>query len=286
MAETPTQAGLAGLASQMPVRNKLVADQQRAGRLLQLQQAVSQMTPQQAPTAQQASGLGAQMAATAGAQQVQRAQETMQQVGQLAKLGQAETEQAASQRIAALTAGAQKEQMDQAARLAALDDKVKREVFDNELQFKKDQANATMFSERQLADYKLVNAQRDQDYANWAQKAKQTHDRSIAVLQTISARLEEVIRNDFKIGEQKLDQKSALEIAQLKRDNDRRLARAKARAQNTAVMWGAGGAVLTAAGTAAMFVPGGQVAGAGLIATGAAVSAYGAQQSAKEQGEV
>lgn len=284
MADTLTQAGLAGLASQMPVRNKTIADQQRAGRLLQLQQAVSQMTPQQAPTAQQASGLGAQMAATAGAQQVQRAQETMQQAGQLAKLGQAETEQAASQRIAALTAGAQKEQLDQATRLAALDDRVKREVFDNELQFKKDQADATVFSERQLADYKLINAQRDQDYANWAQKAKQTHDRNIATLQAISDRLGEVIKNDYYVGKQKLDQKSALEIAQLKRDNDRRLARAQAKAANTAILWSTGGTIIGAGLGALTLNPAGIAAGAAI--GGAVGTAAGSQLSAQEQGEV
>lgn len=285
MAETLTQSGLAGLAGQMPVRNKIVADQQRAGRLLQLQQAVSGMTPQQAPTAAQAAGMGATIAAQAGKEQVEQAQQQVQQAGQLAKLGQAETELSAAQRISALQTGVQKEQLDQTARLAALDDRAKREMFDAELQFKKDQNDVALFSERQLADYKRLNAQRDQDYANWAQKAKQTHDRNVTMLQTISDRLAEVEKNNYMIGNQKLNQAQALELAQLKRDNDRRLARAKARAANTATMWGAAGGMMTAGGSALLATPYAPV-GAGLMAAGVATTAYGSQKSAEEQGEV
>ena len=286
MAETLTQAGLAGLASQMPIRNQVVADQQKAARLLQLQQAVAGMTPQQAPTATQAAGMGATMAAQAGQQQVERAGQQVQQAGQLAKLGQGEAELTSTQKVSALQTGAQREQLDQTSRLAALDDRTKREIFDNELQFKRDQNDVALFSERQLADYKRLNAQKDQDYANWATKAKQVHDRNIATLQAISDRLAEVEKNNYYVGKQRLDQAQTKELAQLKRDNDLRLAKAKAKAANTATMWAAGGGLMTAAGTAAMFVPGGQIVGAGLLGAGALTTAYGSQQAAKEMGEV
>jgi len=284
MAETQTQAGLAGLAANMPVRNKVIADQQRAGRLLQLQQAVSQMTPQQAPTAQQAAGMGAQMAATAGEQQVQREQQQLQQAGQLAKLGQAEQDLETSKRLSALATGAQQEQLDQTARLAALDDRVKREIFDNELQFKRDQNDAALFSERQLADYKRLNAQRDQDYNNWAQKSKQMHDRNVATLQTVYDRLAEVEKNNYSIGKQKLDQQQQMELAQLKKETADRLRKAKARAANTAAMWTTGGTVVGAVAGGVFGGPAGAAAGAAI--GGAAGSAVGSQMAAKQEGEV
>jgi len=286
MAETATQAGLAGLASQMPVRNKAVADQQRAARMLQLQQAVSQLAPQQAPTAAQAAGMGATIAMQSGAEQVQRAQQTTQQAAQLGKLGQQETALTNLQTTGALQQQAQQESLDQATRLASLDDAAKREMFDSQLQFKKDQADNTLFSERQLADYKRLSAQGDEDLKNWAQRSNQLHARNVQVLQAISDRLNEALTSDYLKGRQKLDQQTKLELAQMKRDNDIRLAKARADAANTGAMWGALGGAATMAGGALIATGVGAPIGIGLMAAGAGASYYGSQEAAKKGGNV
>jgi len=286
MAETATQAGLAGLASQMPVRNKAIADQQRAARMLQLQQAVSQLGPQQAPTAAQAAGMGATIAMQSGAEQVQRAQQTTQQAAQLGKLGQQETALTNLQTTGALQQQAQQESLDQATRLASLDDAAKREMFDSQLQFKKDQADNTLFSERQLADYKRLSAQGDEDLKNWAQRSNQLHARNVQVLQAISDRLNEALTSDYLKGRQKLDQQTKLELAQMKRDNDIRLAKARADAANTGAMWGALGGAATMAGGALIATGVGAPVGIGLMAAGAGASYYGSQEAAKKGGNV
>ena len=286
MAETATQAGLAGLASQMPVRNKAVADQQRAARMLQLQQAVSQLAPQQAPTATQAAGMGASIAQQAGTEQVNRAKDLVQQSAQLGKLGQQETALTNLQTTGALQQQAQQESFDQASRLACLDDAAKREMFDSQLQFKKDQADNTLFSERQLADYKRLSAQGDEDLKNWAQRSNQLHARNVQVLQAISDRLNEALTSDYLKGRQKLDQQSKLELAQMKRDNDIRLAKARADAANTSAMWGALGGAATLAGGALIATGVGAPVGIGLMAAGAGASYYGSQEAAKKGGNV
>jgi len=286
MAETATQAGLAGLASQMPVRNKAVADQQRAARMLQLQQAVSQLAPQQAPTATQAAGMGASIAQQAGTEQVNRAKDLVQQSAQLGKLGQQETALTNLQTTGALQQQAQQESFDQASRLASLDDAAKREMFDSQLQFKKDQADNTLFSERQLADYKRLSAQGDEDLKNWAQRSNQLHARNVQVLQAISDRLNEALTSDYLKGRQKLDQQSKLELAQMKRDNDIRLAKARADAANTSAMWGALGGAATLAGGALIATGVGAPVGIGLMAAGAGASYYGSQEAAKKGGNV
>jgi succinate dehydrogenase flavin-adding protein (antitoxin of CptAB toxin-antitoxin module) len=286
MAETATQAGLAGLASQMPVRNKAIADQQRAARMLQLQQAVSQLGPQQAPTAAQAAGMGAAVAQQAGAEQINRAKDLVQQSAQLGKLGQQETALTNLQTTGALQQQAQQESLDQATRLASLDDAAKREMFDSQLQFKKDQADNTLFSERQLADYKRLSAQGDEDLKNWAQRSNQLHARNVQVLQAISDRLNEALTSDYLKGRQKLDQQSKLELAQMKRDNDIRLAKARADAANTGAMWGALGGAATMAGGALIATGIGAPVGIGLMAAGAGASYYGSQEAAKKGGNV
>lgn len=282
MAETMTQRGLAGLAGQMPVRNKTIADQQRAARMLQLQQAVAQLPPEAAPTAQQAAGMGASIAQQAGAEQVSRAQQMVQQAGQLGQLGQQEQQLAGQQQLAAAQQAGQRESLDQASRLAALDASAKKELFDNQLQFKRDQNDRTLFNERQLADYKALTASRSEDFKNWSQRSQQLHDRNVQVLQTMSAKLDEALQQQYKLGKQQQDQALTKELAQLKRDNDMRLAKAQANAANTATMWGAVGGAATMAGGALIATGIAAPVGVGLMAAGTGASIYGQQQAAKQ----
>lgn len=283
MAETLTQKGLAGLAAQMPVRNQAIADQQRAARLLQLQQAVSQLPTGAAPTAQQAAGMGTALAQQSGAEQVSRTQQMVQQSAQLGQLGQQEQQLVGQQQLAAAQQAGQKESLDQASRLAALDANAKKELFDNQLQFKKDEANRTLFNERQLADYKAMTASRAEDFKNWSQRSQQMHDRNVQVLQTVSAKLSEAIQQQYALGKQKQDQALTQELVQLKRDNDIRLAKAQANAANTASMWGALGSAAMVAGGAAITATGlGAPVGVPLIAAGAGASYYGQQEAAKK----
>lgn len=237
MAQTVTQGGLAAMAGQMPVRNQELADQQRAARTLQLQQAISKLTPQQAPTAQQAAGMGAALSAQTGQEQVGRAQQMVETTGQMAKLGQQETALAGQQKLGAMQEAARQEQLSQIDRLAKLDANAKRELFDKELQFRKDAANQTFFTERQLADYKKQSAVSDEQYRNWANQAQNYHKRNIASLEAVYNKLAEIEKNNFQIGEQKLDQAARKEIQTLLADAKRRVADAQRRAANNTQMW-------------------------------------------------
>lgn len=286
MAETATQSGLAAMASSMPVRNKTVSDQQKAARMLQLQQTVAAMTPQQAPTTAQTAQMGASLAATAGQQQVEQAKKQVQQAGQLASLGQGEAQLAGAERIGALTEGARKESLDQTQRLANLDMKAKQELFDRQLQFSKDEADRTSFTERQLIDWAAKNAQKNEDFANWKQKSDQIHARNIKILEMTDARLSQALEQGYLSNKQKLDQASRQEIAQLQQATRRRLAEAKAKAANTSLAWSAAGSLMTIAGGAAIATGLGAPVGVGLTAGGAALSGYGQQEAARQAGEV
>ena len=240
MAQTTTQSGLAAIAGQMPTRNQELADQQRAARTLQLQQAISKLSPQQAPTAQQAAGMGAALSAQAGQEQVGRAQQMLETAGQLAKLGQQETALAGAAKTGAMQEAARQEQLSQVDRLAKFDANAKRELFDKELQFRKDASNQTFFSERQLADYKKQSAVSDEQYRNYANQAQNYHKRNIASLEAVYNKLAEIEKNNFQIGEQRLDQAAKKEIQGLLADAKRRVAEAQRKAANNTQMWSVG----------------------------------------------
>jgi hypothetical protein len=288
MAETLTQSALANVAGQMPVRNKLIADQQRAARMLQLQQAVASMPSAAAPTKEQAAQMGATVAAEAGKGAVNRAQQLLESSAQLGKLGQAETALAGEKKLGAATEAARKESLDQTSRLAALDDAAKREVFDRQLQFSKNQANQTQFTERQLLDYARLNAQKDEDFKGWQQRAEQLHRRNIETLKVIDARLTQALQQDYLNKGQKLDQQSRREIAALKQENARRLREAQAKGANTAMMGQALGGLMAVGGTAAILATGGAAAPVAvpLILAGTAATSYGQAEGARQAGEV
>jgi len=284
MAQTAKQSGLATLAGQMPVRNQELADQQRAARALQLQQTVARMTPQQAPTAQQAAGMGAALAQQAGQEQVGRATQQLETAGQVAKLGQQETAIAGQQKLGALQEGARQQELSQVDRLAKLDAAAKTELFDKELQFRKDAANQTFFTERQLADYKRQSAASDEQLRNWSNQAQNYHKRNITTLETMYKKLSEIEENNYRIGKQQLDQAARKELAQLRADTEKRLRDAKNKAAKTAQMWQAGGTIVGA--VVGSIIPGaGTVAGAALGASigGAVGGMAGAQQAGQEE---
>ena len=284
MAETATQSGLAAMVGQMPARNQTIADQQRAARMLQLQQAVSRMAPTAAPAAGQAAQLGATAAATAGEQAVQQAASTLDTAGQAAKLGLQSQALAGQQKLGAAQEMAQKEQLGQVERLAAIDANAKKELFDKELQFRKDANNQTFFSERQLADYKRQAATSDEQFKNWANTAQNYHKRNIASLEAVYNKLAEVEKNNFRVGEQKLDQAAKEELIRLKLDTERRIADAKRKAANTAATW-------TALGTVGGAIIGSVIPGAGTVARatlGASIGGglgglVGAQQAGQQE---
>ena len=268
------------MVGQMPARNQTIADQQRAARMLQLQQAVSRMAPTAAPTAGQAAQLGATAASAAGEQAVQQAASTVETAGQAAKLGLQSQALAGQQRLGAAQEMAQKEQLGQVERLAAIDAQAKTELFDKELAFRKDANNQTFFSERQLADYKRQAAASDEQFKNWANTAQNYHKRNIASLEAVYNKLAEVERNNFRVGEQQLDQAAKKELVQLKLDTQRRIAAAKQRAAATTARWQAVGTVVGVV-AGAPFGPPGMMVGAQF---GSSIGGMaGAQQAGQEE---
>jgi len=286
MVESATQRGLAAIAGSMPVRNKLVSDQQKAARALQLSQAVAGMAPGAAPTKAAAAEMGAAVATTAGQQAVEAAGKQMEMGGQLGKLGLAEQSQMGAEKLAAGREAARKESLDQTQRLANLDQRAKQELFDKEMQFKVNEANEAEFSERQLMDYAVRNAQKAEDFTNWKQKSQMLHSRNLKILEAVEARLTQAIEQGYLDKENKLNQQQARELAEIKQAFSRRVAEAKARASNTASMWGAAGSLLQVGGAAAMLVPGLQPVGIAATLAGTAAAGYGQREAARQTGEI
>lgn len=244
--QTPRMAALQNLQAQLPVANQRVAQGMKAARDLQLQQAVAR-APTGAAIAPAAQQTAAAAAAQAGQQQVGAAKQMIQQAGQLGQLQIGEQQLQAQQQIAQAQQAARQEDLSMAERLARLDLNAKKELYDNEMQFRKDEAGRTLFNERQMADYAKQNALSDEQYRNWSQQAEQLNRRKLQAMETAFRVVEEDLKQQWQAAEQQKDFAKTREIAAIRKELQERMARERARAANNAAMWQAGGVIAGAA---------------------------------------
>lgn len=244
--QSPRLAALQNLQQQLPVANQRIAQGIQTARDIQLQQAVSKAPTGAAiaPTAQQTA---AAATAQTGQAQVEQAKQMVQQAGQVGQLQLGEQQMAAQQKVAEAQQAARQQEITNTERLGRLDLAAKQELYDKELQFKKDEAGRTLFNERQLADYAIRNARSDEEYRNYAQQAEILSKRKLQAMETAYRIVEEDLRQQWSLAEQRRDQAAKEKIAQIRSEMEARIKRERARAANRAAMWQAGGMIVGAA---------------------------------------
>lgn len=273
--QSAKMTALQNLQKQLPVASEKLAKGMQAARDIQIQQAVAKAPTGTtiAPTAQQTA---AAATAQTGQQQIGQAQQMVQQAGQIGQLQLSEQQMAAQQKIAGAQQTARQQEMTNVERLGRLDLAAKKELYDKQLQFQKDEAGRTLFNQRQLADYALQNAQSDEQFKDWAQKAEQLNKRNLQALEASYALIIEDLNYKWQLAEQSNDQRAKVEIQKMKAAAEEAMRRKQAKAANMTSMWGAigtvGGAVVGG------FVAGPQGAIVGAQMGGAAGSTYGSQQ--------
>lgn len=258
--QTPRMAALQNLQKQLPVANQRVAQGIQTARDIQLQQAVAR-APTGAAIAPAAQQTAAAAAAQTGSQQAEQAKQMVQQAGQLGQLQLGEQQLQAQQQVARAQQAARQQEMTNIDRLGRLDMEAKKDLYDREIQFKKDEAGRTLFNERQLVDYMARNARSDEEYKNYAQQADLLNRRNLQAMETAYKIIEEDLAQKWRAAEQKKDQAAQKQIADIRAEIQARMERERARAANRGAMWQAGGMIVGAA--AGSFAgPGGAAAGA------------------------
>lgn len=242
MADSPRLSALKQLSSQIPVANSRIAQQQKAGRDLQLQQAVAR-APAGAGV-QQAQQAGAQQAAQAGQQTLDTQQTGMQQQGQVAQVAAQGQQQEQQSQQFGLEQGLESQKLDNVQKFANLSEAAKKEMFDSRMQFQKDENGREFLNERQLADYAKLTAKSADEFKNYAQQAEQAHTMQLQALETINKRLEMAMKNEASRKEEGLDMLNTREIAQMKSEVEARIQRENARAANRQSAWQAGGTIV------------------------------------------
>jgi hypothetical protein len=273
---------LQNLQGQLPVASQRVAQGIQAARDIQLQQAVAKAPTGAAiaPAAQQTAAAAVQQT---GQQQAQAAQQMVQQAGQVGQLELGEQKMSGQQAVFGAQQAAEKQELDNVQRLSQLDMNAKKELYDNEISFKRDEAGRTLFNQRQLADYAKQNTVSDEQFKNYAQQAEQVNKRNLQAMESAYNIIAENLKQQTAIAEHNKDQAAKKQNQEIQIELQKRMAKARARAANNMGAWTAGGTVVGAVvgGVAgSLIAPGaGTAAGAAAGASvGGALGSYAGSQ--------
>lgn len=226
--ESPRLRALRNLSNQLPAGNAQVAAGQQAARDIQLQAAARQMKPGQAtvPAAQQA---GAALQANAGTQAVQAAQQNLQAQGQIAQTGLAEQQQAAKSQAASNALSLEGQNQDQISRFSQLSAAAKKEMFDDRVQFTRDEQGRALLDERKLADYARGKAQSDEEFRDYAQKSDQLSRRKLAMMNAVQGKIEQQMKQDAAEASQISEELASGKLTAAQYASQKKLAEEKAK---------------------------------------------------------
>lgn len=262
MADTDKLTALQTLSNQLPVASQKIAAGQQAAQQMQLQNAIK-AAPAGGAVTPEAQSIGASAAANTGANQVEAAKQNLAQQGQVGQIGLATENQANQAQVASQQQGAVQSQMDQAQQFAQLNEGLKKQLYDNNMQFQKDELGRTEFNEAQLADYARLKATSDEQLKDYQQSATQASQRRMQMVTKAHDLVMEDLQNKYAQAKQSGDQAAMREVKQQQIDNDNAMQREKNRDAASAAVWSAGGTLIGGA-AGAMGGPAGAKAGAGL----------------------
>lgn len=274
-------AVLDSIIGNMPVANQRRQQQVQAANDLQLQQAV-RAAPPKAATPQVTQQLGAAVQQNVGQQIVDTAKQNLQ-VNQQAAGTQLQNQATQIQSgLADLRRGQDTQQLDAERQFANINEQAKREMFDNRLEFQKDEQGRAFMNERQLADYAATHARDQNQFQNYQQSSEHLHDRQTQLLEAGYNKLTQELEFQNSLSNQKQDQQLKLRLEQARKDLENKIAKEKARKANRAgkfqavgtvvgaVAGGVIGSAVPVVGTAAGAVVGASVGGA--LGSGAAAA--------------
>ena len=179
--------------------NKLSRPSQRANQPIvganpdfQLQQAVAA-----APPSSNITGLAQQLGAGLAALQNQKAvqQQTLLDQQRLTTQKQqlAVQQEQERQRASGLAAGLKAQQIDNVAKLAAVSQEAKKELFDKRLQFSSDELGRKFSNELQFSDWVRLNARNEQEFLDYQQEVTVAHDRNSKLMEAAFNKIQETL---------------------------------------------------------------------------------------------
>lgn len=242
--ETARTKQLRKLAEQLPGASERVTKGMKAARETQLQEQIAG-APKGAGT-QAAQQLGAKQAAAAGQQALQAGAQQQQQLQQVGGLAAQERGLQAEQKVGEAQRGLSKQARRLADKLSEVSEDAKDELLDEQLSFKRDEANRALMNERQMADWAITKAKNREEYLDYAQSAMQMHERKVKMLKAAHDKIKQAIKQGYVIEGQRLDQDAKRKLIEQERAMKEKMIDEENKRRNKEAMWRAGGSLVGA----------------------------------------
>lgn len=253
-------AQLQRISQAMPVASERAAQQSASQQALQLQQAA--MAAQGAATAAQQ--LGGQATLAQGQAALQQRQQQAQMQQRLQEQQVQERQRQLREREAQRRIGDLKQQRDYASQLASLDERSKNELLDMQLEFQQDEFGRTLFTERQIMDYAVMNAKSEIELQQFQDDLSRATRNYEIMLDTAMKKLQQELSRVQKLQQTKQVQDYSAQMARALHQLKKKQAQEMNKKRNRAAMMSGIGAV--AGGVIGAFVAGppGAMAGASI----------------------
>lgn len=190
--------------------------------------------PQSAADIQAIAGQQTAQQAQAGAQQAQQAQQRAAQTYEMQSQQQSLDFQRNFMEKQQRLAEMQRTNQEQFGNLSR---ELEATLLQEQLQFQKDEIGRTLFTERQLLDYKVSQAKTQNDMEAYRQQVSLIAKRKRAILDTLRAQVEMQLKNEFQKAEQEKDQALTEKLYRAKAELERRLAEERAGAMSRGMMF-------------------------------------------------
>lgn len=254
---TPRSQQLANVAAAMPGRNQSAVSAGQSAADVAIKQFVQGAQPGPA-TAQQMAGQAVQAKAQP---ELQAAQKSMQQQGQIAKQGLEAKQQENRSQEMKRRLGDMRRREEHASILNQVDQQAKDQLVDKQMQFQQDSFGRTMYTQEQLWDFALLQAKDEEEIASYAQAVRQATRNEIYMMEHMNKLIEQELANTMKMQHSKERQQRILYLREKQKQAIRMKKNAMTRkAQRAQVLGGVGMVAGTVVG-AIYGGPGGAAAG-------------------------
>lgn len=223
----------------------------------------------EAPAGVTAEAIGKGLASQAGKDELARVSAAITERTQRGELELAEGQRRARERLARKQEFIQRVGEKNKQKLYDLNKSVANDILDKRNQFLLDKEGRRFLNERQLADYKLLTAKKQEDFQDFAQRLDTASKRKLQLMEATYKILDQARRQAFQASEQELDQVSKEKITKLAQEYERQVASEQSKAaKRSGIATG-----LMTVGAAVAQLPGyGTVIGGGMMAAGVILS--------------
>jgi hypothetical protein len=216
--------------------NQKAQQQRRDAQTIAMQRAVAQ-APQGGATTRPAQAMAGTVQQATGQQHVQQVQQVQQQQAQVGNMAVKKAASDIQNRLEQLKQGQQGSNLQENQRLFNQQQQLENSLFNERIQFRRDELGRLELNDRQLADYARLSGASDEQMRDYMQYAQLAHQRDMDISRHVSAMLEENLRFESSKRMQDQDQELVRRLSAEKKAMDEKIARKQAEIKNNSQIW-------------------------------------------------